>query len=332
MASIDDIRNRFRGAFVGAVVGNAFGERWTGMNPEEISEVTGGRGVNGLTTQAGQNGSIDVWQGRVGAATASLFAAAESLILTSGTEPVVRTATKKQEIPGSVADVGCDSLPCCVPLMMLQAIRRLDKITALSELKRYCSAAHGEPIVYLGAAALAPLLTWPFTHYRPLTNARSTLEEAMNTVDVSMKLITVGDAAAHDHLGPLFDRFVLAMSGVHDHLKLRQSTGNRMSLLEAVPFIALVSLRNSRDFEYAMLETVNAGGDTSNTAALVGAIIGANVGIGGIPKKFVKEVPESVRAIELADALYALTEDGTAEEPDRPILQEATEIADCIGR
>jgi ADP-ribosylglycohydrolase len=58
-----------------------------------------------------------------------------------------------------------------------------------------------------------------------------------------------------------------------------------------------------QDFERGVLEAVNAGGDTDTAASIVGALIGANVGVEGIPLAWRVYQPEFGKAIELANKL-----------------------------
>ena len=65
-------------------------------------------------------------------------------------------------------------------------------------------------------------------------------------------------------------------------------------------------MRHSNDFEKGILEIVNAGGDSDSNAAIVGAMIGATVGLSGIPKRWREFRPSFQESIALADQLLAL--------------------------
>jgi poly(ADP-ribose) glycohydrolase ARH3 len=69
---------------------------------------------------------------------------------------------------------------------------------------------------------------------------------------------------------------------------LRQEIGTSPDALESVPFSLAVFLRHPEDFRLGILEAVNAGGDTDTIASMVGALIGANVGSEGIPPEWKK--------------------------------------------
>lgn len=68
--------------------------------------------------------------------------------------------------------------------------------------------------------------------------------------------------------------------------ELAKMTGTKCFALESVLFSIAMALRHNHDFQTGILETVNAGGDTDSTAAMAGAIIGANVGLEGIPHEW----------------------------------------------
>ncbi len=78
---------------------------------------------------------------------------------------------------------------------------------------------------------------------------------------------------------------------------------NRSHCLESVPFAIAVFLRHSTNFEGGILEAVNAGGDTDTVAAMVGSMIGARVGLSGIPERFRKYSAEFDRALTLGSRI-----------------------------
>lgn len=79
--------------------------------------------------------------------------------------------------------------------------------------------------------------------------------------------------------------------------------------LESVPFAIATALRHLTDFRAGVLEAVNAGGDTDTTASIVGAIIGANVGVEGIPEEW-RTFREAYQVpLRQAEELYSILED-----------------------
>lgn len=85
---------------------------------------------------------------------------------------------------------------------------------------------------------------------------------------------------------------------------VRQVVGSGFSALETVPFAIATFLRHPTNFRAGVLEAVNAGGDTDTNASIVGAMIGANVGLSGIPEEWRKFRHEFGEAIDLGTQLY----------------------------
>ncbi|MBI4280896.1 ADP-ribosylglycohydrolase family protein [Candidatus Uhrbacteria bacterium] len=89
-----------------------------------------------------------------------------------------------------------------------------------------------------------------------------------------------------------------------DPASLAAAVGTSCFCIESVPFAIATFLRHPTDFRAGVLEAINAGGDTDSNAAMVGALIGANVGLGGIPEEWRGFHPDFTEAVELAMELY----------------------------
>jgi len=112
-------------------------------------------------------------------------------------------------------------------------------------------------------------------------------EEADRIPDIRSLSVTLGNA----------------FRNLDDPQLLREFIGTSSFALESVPFAIATFLRHPTDFRAAVLEAVNAGGDTDTTASMVGAMVGANVGASGIPAEWIEMVPATSRASELADEM-----------------------------
>ena len=88
--------------------------------------------------------------------------------------------------------------------------------------------------------------------------------------------------------------------------QLVERFGSGFNVLETMPFVIGTYLRHQRDFRAGVLEAVNAGGDTDTNASIVGALIGATVGIEGIPHEWRTFRPEFEDALTLGTKLYEL--------------------------
>lgn len=128
------------------------------------------------------------------------------------------------------------------------------------------------------------------------------LYAVLREVDVAERLYPHarhGDAAVSVRLRRL--------SGAIQHKDpalMRKAIGSGFFVLESVPFAIGTFVRHPTDFRAGILEAVNAGGDTDSTASMVGAMIGANVGVEGIPEEWRTFRPEFREALELGEKLY----------------------------
>ncbi len=84
--------------------------------------------------------------------------------------------------------------------------------------------------------------------------------------------------------------------------------GTSCYTLESVPFSIAMALCHPTDFRSALKATIEAGGDTDTNAAIVGAIVGANVGLEGIPEEWRTFRPDFWEATKLGSELYGLSE------------------------
>lgn len=86
---------------------------------------------------------------------------------------------------------------------------------------------------------------------------------------------------------------------------LARTVGTSCFALESAVFCIAVALRHPNDFRAAMLEALNADGERSDrdtNCAIVGAMIGAHVGIEGIPLEWRNFYPDFAETEELARA------------------------------
>ena len=67
-----------------------------------------------------------------------------------------------------------------------------------------------------------------------------------------------------------------------------------------LPAAYYLAARFAGDFESAVLHAINGGGQNLNRAALTGALAGAQVGLSGIPKRFVDGLHDGAGLVELA--------------------------------
>ena len=73
---------------------------------------------------------------------------------------------------------------------------------------------------------------------------------------------------------------------------------------EALAIAIYCALKHSDDFDKALIAAVNHNGDSDSTGAITGNILGAYLGMSGIPKKYIDNLELVDVLTELADDLY----------------------------
>lgn len=73
---------------------------------------------------------------------------------------------------------------------------------------------------------------------------------------------------------------------------------------ETLAIAIYCSLKYSNSFDKAIIAAVNHGGDSDSTGAVTGNIMGAYLGLRGIPKKFIEHLELKDTILEIADDLY----------------------------
>lgn len=169
---------------------------------------------------------------------------------------------------------------------------------------------HTDPKAEWGAFAVA------LAAHHMRTDTESSASEYSQTLrralgDEAEELLSVVDkAVASVEAGESTQEFAVSIG-----------CGERVSgyVLHTVPVALHACFRYCDDLHTAVLETVRCGGDTDSTAAIVGGILGARVGRGGIPDEWVQslwEWPRSVRWMEnLASRLAEVVARDTAQKP-----------------
>ena len=83
--------------------------------------------------------------------------------------------------------------------------------------------------------------------------------------------------------------------------------GHTLLALQAGLWAAVVPL----DFETALRQIVEGGGDTDTNGAVAGAVLGARYGVSAIPQRWLDCVPQRERIERLADGLLGLETNAT---------------------
>jgi ADP-ribosylglycohydrolase len=79
--------------------------------------------------------------------------------------------------------------------------------------------------------------------------------------------------------------------------------GMPCSIVCVLPAAYFLAARFQNDFEKAVLHAVNGGGQNMSRAMLTGALVGARVGLSGIPERFIDGLSRGNEAVDLAKRL-----------------------------
>lgn len=86
-------------------------------------------------------------------------------------------------------------------------------------------------------------------------------------------------------------------SGVTFAAKLANNKGISGYIYNTVPAVIQVWLKNQDSYSQGIREIIYLGGDTNTTAAILGGIIGASVGVSGIPRKWLDDIIDFPRSV-----------------------------------
>lgn len=149
---------------------------------------------------------------------------------------------------------------------------------------------HGHPSGYLSAGALSYIIA-ALIESLDLETAVIQASEECNKYPSSEECSELIEKAIH-----------LAKSDNPD-IQAIESLGEGWVGEEALAISIYCALKYQDDFEKAVITSVNHNGDSDSTGAITGNILGAYLGIIGIPQNWVREVELSQELKQLADDL-----------------------------
>jgi ADP-ribosylglycohydrolase len=79
--------------------------------------------------------------------------------------------------------------------------------------------------------------------------------------------------------------------------------GMPCAIYHQLPAAYYLTVRFSNDFENAVLNAINGGGQNQARAILTGALVGAQVSLAGIPQRFLNGLENANELVRLAEAL-----------------------------
>lgn len=155
---------------------------------------------------------------------------------------------------------------------------------------------HGHELGYIPSALLSYLI------YQ-LTYCDTTVYKAAFELPVLCDKI-FGDARHAQMLNNLISKAIHLASSDIDDITAIHELGEGWVAEETLAVALYCAIKYSNDFEKAVISAVNHNGDSDSTGAVTGNILGAYLGLDGIPDKFRKNLEMYDTIIELADDLY----------------------------
>ena len=211
-----------------------------------------------------------------------------------------------QNIPGSTRrpinhSKGCGGVMRVAPVGLFFA--HSDRDLAFSDRIAAEAAAltHGHELGYLPAAALGHMI-------RLLAEGRDLLTSAEDALAAMPALFP--EAESMDDFLALMNRALdLAESGSPD-LEAIHRLGQGWVAEETLAISLFCALRHRDDFDRALIAAVNHEGDSDSTGAVTGNLLGAALGMEGIPEKFLRKLELRPLLEELALDLCRGSESG----------------------
>ncbi|MBK1645520.1 ADP-ribosyl-[dinitrogen reductase] hydrolase [Thiocapsa imhoffii] len=269
-ATSKDLCDRAVGAYLGLAVGDALGATVEFMTPNEIRErygqhrnLIGGGWLNLRKGKVTDDTEMSLALGRsilaVGAVEACAIAEAFSGWMRGKPIDIGHTVrrgisqyrlTGRCEMPESEHDAGNGACMRCLPIALFTLGAEVERVAAANRIQSHV------------------------THHNPLADAGTLtvirLVQAALMGAPKRELRRLADALAQDQ--PLY-RF--------DRGRMENPSGYLVDTLRAV----LQALFATNDFDSALIDVVNRGGDADTTGAILGMIVGALYGRDAIPRR-----------------------------------------------
>ena len=153
---------------------------------------------------------------------------------------------------------------------------------------------HGNEVAWVASGVLALIISL-------IIHQEFSIAEAVNeTLKALDKSFPDSRKAVHELLSSIWSARPLATSASSD-LDAIHALGEGWVANEALAIGILCALRYENDIAGAMTFAANHGGDSNNTAAIAGTLMGAHIGFSAIPDRFVDRLKLVDVVLELAD-------------------------------
>lgn len=170
---------------------------------------------------------------------------------------------------------------------------------------------HGHELAYLPAAAMVHIV------YRLAESEDMSVADAVK--DAMASLPEVFPKAEHmQELCALLQKAMDFASANMDDRDAIHELGQGWHGDEALAIAVYCAVKYSDDFDKALIAAVNHDGDSDSTGALTGSMLGAKIGLKGIPEKYTRNLELKEVLLAIADDLChdcTMEEDGENDDP-----------------
>ena len=155
---------------------------------------------------------------------------------------------------------------------------------------------HGHELGYIPAASLTHII-------RCVVHENMNIEDAVLSALKSAETMFKSAESLQYYLG-LMEKAIALSKEELDDLDAIHALGKGWVAEEALAIAVYCALKYPDDIDKALIAAVNHEGDSDSTGAVAGNIVGANVGLNGIPEKYTKNLELFDTIISIADDLY----------------------------
>lgn len=171
-----------------------------------------------------------------------------------------------------------------------RALEEIDRIGAEA-----AALTHGHPLGYIPAAALVHII-------HLLVHRGCTLRDAVRDMLYSIRQQFARTACIQEFSDLIGRAVSLVRSDIADLEAIRQ-LGEGWVAEETLAIAIYCALKYEDDFDRALIASVNHSGDSDSTGAVTGNILGAYLGLEGIPQKYLDDLELKELILEVADDL-----------------------------
>lgn len=191
---------------------------------------------------------------------------------------------------------GCGGVMRVAPIGLYFNDRQMD----VKDICRFGAEAaaltHGHPLGWMPAAALVQII------HEVSQNGAILLEAVLHALNTIVEIYP--ESEERDSFTSLIEKAIDLASEDMNDIKAIHQLGEGWVGDEALAIAVYCALKYSGDIDRALIAAVNHNGDSDSAGAIAGNIVGAQVGLSGIPAKYTENLELRDLIIEVADDLW----------------------------